>query len=180
MADAPDAPATAGTPGTPTAPDLENAVRDTLAAGILGKGAHADSDTILDGLAWELAGRDVPGSPYTILQNANHIIYWNGYATAHLAGLRPPPPAHAVDGWPGPKAVGSATEWDAFVVAYKASLAALALAARTGAPNALVVSRTRLDVVRAMLQHVSYHAGQIALLRRMLGAWPPPGGGDTW
>ena len=40
--------------------------------------------------------------------------------------------------------------------------------------------RTRLDVLRAMGNHVSYHGGQIALVRRMLGAWPPPGGGDTW
>jgi len=164
----------------PVPPDLETAVLDTLLAGVLGKGAHVDSDRILDGLPWELAGHAVEGSPYTILQNANHIIFWNGYATAHLDGLRPPPPAHAPDGWPGPVAAGSAEEWDAFVRAYKASLEALARAARRGRPNDLVVARTRLDVLRAMLQHVSYHAGQIALLRRMLGAWPPPGGGDTW
>ncbi|MBI1739487.1 MAG: hypothetical protein HYR57_01185 [Candidatus Koribacter versatilis] len=28
--------------------------------------------------------------------------------------------------------------------------------------------------------HNSYHVGQIALLRRQLGAWPPRRGGDTW
>jgi uncharacterized damage-inducible protein DinB len=28
--------------------------------------------------------------------------------------------------------------------------------------------------------HNSYHVGQIAMLRRMLGAWPPQSGGDTW
>ena len=28
--------------------------------------------------------------------------------------------------------------------------------------------------------HNSYHLGQIVLLRRILGAWPPPSGGDTW
>jgi hypothetical protein len=26
----------------------------------------------------------------------------------------------------------------------------------------------------------SYHVGQIALLRRQAGAWPPERGGDTW
>ena len=40
--------------------------------------------------------------------------------------------------------------------------------------------RSRADVLRAMGNHVSYHVGQIALLRRMMNAWPPPGGGDTW
>ena len=28
--------------------------------------------------------------------------------------------------------------------------------------------------------HNSYHVGQIAMIRRALGAWPPQGGGDTW
>jgi uncharacterized damage-inducible protein DinB len=28
--------------------------------------------------------------------------------------------------------------------------------------------------------HNSYHVGQIAMIRRALGAWPPRAGGDTW
>jgi len=160
--------------------DLAAAVLQTLLAGVLGKGAHVDADRILDGLSWQDAGRAIAGSPYTILQNANHIVYWNGYAVAYLRGGTPPPPAHWQDGWPGPAAVGSAEEWEGFVRAYKASLDALAAEARTGRFDALVVARTRLDVLRAMLQHVSYHVGQVALLRRMMGAWPPPGGGDSW
>jgi len=165
----------------PAAPqDLEAAVLESLVLGVLGKGAHTDADRILDGLAWQDAGRAVEGSPYTILQNANHIIYWNGYAVANLRGERPTPPAHAPDGWPGPTAPANDADWQGFVRAYKASLEALAAQARERRFAALVVTRTRLDVIRAMLQHVSYHAGQIALLRRMLGAWPPPGGGDTW
>ena len=43
-----------------------------------------------------------------------------------------------------------------------------------------VVPIHRADVLRAMGNHISYHVAQIALLRRMMGAWPPPGGGDTW
>ncbi len=165
----------------PQAPaDLAAAVLDTLVQGVLGKGAHVDADRVLDGLSWQDAGRAVAGSPYTILQNANHIIYWNGYAVAHLRGETPTPPAHWQDGWPGPAAVASDAEWQGFVRAYKASLDALAAQAKEGRFAALVKARTRLDVIRAMLQHVSYHAGQIALLRRMLGAWPPPGGGDSW
>jgi uncharacterized damage-inducible protein DinB len=28
--------------------------------------------------------------------------------------------------------------------------------------------------------HNSYHIGQVVILRRMLGAWPPLDGSDTW
>jgi uncharacterized damage-inducible protein DinB len=31
-----------------------------------------------------------------------------------------------------------------------------------------------------IIAHNSYHTGQIALLRRQAGAWPPERGGDTW
>ena len=165
-----------------TAPDLEAAVLETLVAGVSGKGAHVDTERALDGLDWQLAGRAVPGVPYTILQSANHIIFWNGYTLAHLAGQTPRPPEHAADGWPGAAAPASREEWGAFVRAYQASLAALAEAMRARRFTEIqpTRARTRLDVLRAMTNHVSYHVGQIALLRRMLGSWPPPGGGDTW
>jgi uncharacterized damage-inducible protein DinB len=31
-----------------------------------------------------------------------------------------------------------------------------------------------------IVAHNSYHIGQVALLRRQAGAWPPERGGDTW
>jgi len=160
--------------------DLESAVLATLVSGVAGGGAHLDSATVLDGLDWTLAGKEVAGSPYTILQCANHIIYWNGYAIAAMAGRGPTPPEHAVDGWPGPKAPKSEEEWRAFVLAYQKSLAALVETVKQKRFTELIVTRIRLDSMRAMTQHISYHVGQIALLRRMLGSWPPPSGGDTW
>ena len=163
-----------------TTTDLESAVLATLVSGVAGGGAHLDSATVLDGLDWTFAGKEIAGSPYTILQCANHIIYWNGYAMAAIAGQNPTAPEHAVDGWPGPKAASSEAEWTAFVKAYKASLAALVETVKQKRFTDLIVTRNRLDSLRAMTQHVSYHVGQIALLRRIMGSWPPPGGGDTW
>ena len=37
-----------------------------------------------------------------------------------------------------------------------------------------------LQAVYHVVEHFSYHLGQIVLLRQELGAWPPPRGGDTW
>jgi uncharacterized damage-inducible protein DinB len=36
------------------------------------------------------------------------------------------------------------------------------------------------DVVWQTIVHNSHHLGQVVMVRRLLGAWPPPGGGDTW
>ena len=42
------------------------------------------------------------------------------------------------------------------------------------------VAGTLEAVLWQMVAHNSYHAGQIALIRRALGVWPPRAGGDTW
>jgi uncharacterized damage-inducible protein DinB len=41
-------------------------------------------------------------------------------------------------------------------------------------------TETVLDVLWQMVAHNSYHIGQVAMLRRAFGAWPPASGGDTW
>ena len=162
--------------------EVEDILRATLLAGVEGQGAHTDASRMLDGLDWQLAGQSLADAPYTIQQEANHIVYWNGYAVAASRGENPTAPEHAVDGWPGPEAPASAEEWDAFVRAYKASLETLAAEIRRVPLGEMMPGgrRSRADVLRAMGNHVSYHVGQVALLRRMMGAWPPPGGGDTW
>lgn len=35
-------------------------------------------------------------------------------------------------------------------------------------------------VLKQISAHNSYHVGQIAMLRRLFGAWPPRRGGDSW
>ena len=42
------------------------------------------------------------------------------------------------------------------------------------------VAGTLEAVLMQMVAHNSYHVGQIAMLRRAQGAWPPRGGGDSW
>ena len=42
------------------------------------------------------------------------------------------------------------------------------------------VAGTLEAVLWQMVAHNSYHVGQIAMIRRALGAWPPRGGGDSW
>jgi hypothetical protein len=35
-------------------------------------------------------------------------------------------------------------------------------------------------VIQAMASHISYHLGEVVMLRRMAGLWPPPSGGYSW
>lgn len=39
---------------------------------------------------------------------------------------------------------------------------------------------SQYDVIQAMASHLSYHLGELVLLRRIFGNWPPPTGGYVW
>ncbi len=145
-----------------------------------GRSAHVAIPAVLDGLDWQLAGRIVPDAPYTIFQELNHMIYWLEYFLQWASGPKPVLPDGAKVGWPGPAAPASARDWDDAKGRFLEGFQAMQDRAREGELLAPVEKGVLLLVVQAAALHNSYHAGQIVLLRRMLGAWPPPGGGDTW
>ena len=88
--------------------------------------------------------------------------------------------AHAAGSWPGHVAPTSRREWDAAVKRFRRTFDALE---RRVANRDLLTKRggrSRIGLLHTIGSHNSYHAGQAAMVRMMLGAWPPPSGGLTW
>jgi uncharacterized damage-inducible protein DinB len=168
----------------------------TLRELVYGKGAHVDPVACIEDLSAEAAARTAGGYPHTIWQIIDHMSYWMDYELAKIDGKNPYYPNHAIESWPShpdPAIDREAVrqQWQASsrrffdLLARMARLAESDLSAldkriqSAGPPQA-----PRELTVRAMLYqitaHNSYHTGQIALLRRQAGAWPPERGGDTW
>ena len=168
----------------------------TLRELVYGKGAHVDPVACLEDISAELAARTVAGYPHSIWQIVMHMNYWMDYDLGKIAGENRPYPDKAIESWPAhpnPAADSCAANeaWRATTRRFTVLLARLArLAEADGAELARKVQKVgspkspRESTVHAMLwqiaAHNSYHAGQIALLRRQAGAWPPERGGDTW
>lgn len=159
--------------------------RELLKRHIYGEDGHVHLLHGLEGVSVECAGASVPGAPYTIFEVLNHMIFWQEVALERLAGRPPAPVPSAAIGWPGPKAPADAGEWEAAVARLARGLRSLEeFAADPGNDLDRVSEPARERTARQELfmaaGHSSYHFGQIALLRRQLGSWPPPKGGDTW
>ncbi len=155
----------------------------TLGHALRGEGAHVEVAAALDGMEWQLAGRRPPGAPHSVFQLLGHMIYWQDLFIQRLTGAHAPSPAHAAAGWPGNEAPASEDEWLAAVGRFDAGLAlvqSLVSVHTLDEPLPNWNHRTRAEAIAGTASHNSYHLGQIVLLRRMLGAWPPPTGGDTW
>jgi hypothetical protein len=168
--------------------DMDQAVLIQL---IRGGGAHADSVACVRDLAPDLAGRRPDASPYTVWQLVRHVDYWIQYELDRIAGRAPVYPEHASESWPSEPGPRDPAEWPAEVARFDRLLGEMERLAASGeAALARPVPALHsshgdretsvLEVLWQTVVHNSYHVGQIVQLRRMLGAWPPPGGGDTW
>jgi uncharacterized damage-inducible protein DinB len=163
---------------------------------VYGKGAHVDPVACVEDISAELASRTVAGYPHSIWQIVEHMTYWMDYDLGTVAGESRPYPEKAIESWPenpSPAAGGRAADrqWQATIRRFTDLLGRVArLAESDAAELAREVQKlgpaqsSYESTVHAMLwqiaAHNSYHAGQIVMLRRQFGAWPPRRGGDTW
>jgi len=155
-----------------------------------GNGAHADPLACVEDISCDLAARQVAGFPHSIAQLLFHMNYWMDYDLRRIRGEKPPYPAHNSESFPATAALANAEwkRWQARFAALLNDTAALAGSDRaeldrqveTTHPSHLQRDHTLEAVLWQLVAHNSYHIGQIAIIRRFLGAWPPRGGGDTW
>jgi uncharacterized damage-inducible protein DinB len=162
-----------------------------LAELLHGKGAHADPIACVEDLSAELAARTIPGFPHTIGALVFHLNYWMDYELRRIRRERPAYPEHASESWPASPMPTDAQEWDRLrrqMGVLLGEFEALARSSRAELDRqieAMAATHTKIagsleDVLWQMVAHNSYHTGQIAMIRRAIGAWPPRGGGDTW
>jgi len=150
-----------------------------------GKGAHADPVACVEDLSAELAARQVAGFPHSVGQLVFHMNYWMDYELRRIRGETPKYPEHSLESFPAAALPGdpkqAAAEWDRLRGRFAGLLdefAALAKSSRQELDRS--IETVHEGVLWQMVAHNSYHTGQIAMIRRALGAWPPRGGGDTW
>ncbi len=156
-----------------------------------GKGAHADPIACVEDLSAELAHRRVTGFPHSIAQLIFHMNYWMDYELRRIRGQKPLYPAHNSESFPRDSQAADPQEWERLrrdFAWFLAEYAKLAESPRGELDRQIEsvhegdtkVSGTLESVVWQMVTHNSYHTGQIAMIRRVLGAWPPQAGGDSW
>ena len=158
---------------------------------IYGKGAHVDPVACVEDVSPELATKTVAAYPHSIWQIVEHMNYWMDYELKKIAGHEPTYPDHAIESWPAHPTPATQEQWKALTGRFSKLLTQLVAIVESDSatldrvvPNAGSPQAPHASSVREMLMqitaHNSYHAGQIALLRRQSGAWPPRRGGDTW
>lgn len=175
----------------PRSADLHPVPSRALTELLHGKGSHADPLACIEDLSAELAARQIQGFPHSIGQLVFHMNYWMDYELRRIRGERPAYPEHNSESFASGLSPADAQDWDRLRECFADLLAGFAALAKCSAEEMQrqiesvhegdkQVSGTLEAVLWQMVAHNSYHTGQIATIRRALGAWPPRGGGDTW
>jgi uncharacterized damage-inducible protein DinB len=156
-----------------------------------GKGAHADPIACVEDLPAEIAVKRVDRFPHSISQLVFHMNYWMEYELRRIRGEKPKYPEHNAESFPLVVESDEAMEWNrrwARFLELLSEYGDLAESSRAELDRQIEsvhegdqkVAGTLEAVLWQMTVHNSYHLGQIALMRRVMGEWPPRGGGDTW
>lgn len=159
--------------------------RQAIANQLYGINSHLHLLHALEGLSARQAGQRTGPGPHTIFQVLHHMVYWQDLTLLRLRGEHPARPPSSELGWAAPEAPEDASDWEAAVAALAEGLRALEELVLDpsfdldGVPEKERETTAREELL--MVQgHNSYHLGQIVQLRRALGAWPPPRGGNSW
>jgi uncharacterized damage-inducible protein DinB len=158
---------------------------------LYGNGAHANTLACVEDVDLELAGRRAENFQHSIWQLVNHMNFWMAYELKRIGNEKPVYPAHASESWPTNAAPSSEKDWQEAINLFRDLLATLVkladlpsdcLAQEVGATHQDHTKRSSslLAVLWQTVVHNSYHIGQVAMLRRTFGRWPPQGGGDSW
>ena len=155
-------------------------LRKALRHALSGEGAHAGTHTVFSALDWKLAGIRPESAPHSIYEVLSHMVYWQDWVASWLDGKNPPVPKHASASWPRGAAPAGKREWER--AARRLGDGLEDLTRRSGEASLSSTSRAKsgLEMLHTIASHNSYHAGQVVVLRQLLGAWPPPSGGLTW
>ena len=152
----------------------EGKLREQLANSLSGRGAHAGFDHAVKGFTIAAVGRRVPGLAHTAWQLVWHIwiAQWD-----ILEFIRDPAhksPEWPVGYWPAEDAPASAAAWEKTLAGFRADLKAVIALVRDTKNDLLSPfphgdGQTLLREALLVIDHNSYHVGQLVDLRRLLG-----------
>ena len=156
-----------------TAAQLSNHIKRTV-AGPMWHGPALD-ELLASVSSDQAAARPITGA-HSIWEIVLHVTAWAEIALARLHGQRTGDPAPDED-WPPVPGSDAAANWQAALERLRESYRALATDTRRLEPSAFDEKVSGADysvsnLLHGVIEHGTYHGGQIALLKRALEARP--------
>jgi uncharacterized damage-inducible protein DinB len=140
------------------------------------KEAHAGFDKAVDGVPPERRGVVPPGLPYSIWQLLEHLRLAQNDILDFCLNAAYTEKHWPDDYWPKSPAPGVAAAWDESIAGYRRDRDRLKQLANDRSVDLFAKiphgsGQTYLRELLLVVDHNSYHVGQIVVVRRALGIW---------
>ena len=147
-----------------------------LQNGLQGKYAHYQTDMLFSGLSWEMAGEKPEGCPHSVWELLFHMNYWQDFILAEMHEEKTESPQDLPESWPSSPFPSNEKEYTDAVTQFLKSLGRATQQASKSSLEEGLDGRKRnsADLLMVLINHNSYHAGQVVFVRKLIGAWPPP------
>jgi hypothetical protein len=158
--------------------NTDQAVRDQLLALLNGGNAHLGFDEAVGGFSLEQLNAFPPEVPYRIWHIVEHLRLSQVDILEYIRDPSYVSPPWPDSFWPQPDETVDQARWEQILAGFRADLDALkamvtdpATDLYSGLPHA-----PQHNILREMLivaDHNAYHIGELAVLRQVMGSWPP-------
>jgi len=143
-----------------------------------GRGAHMPFDAAVADYPDEAINQLPPNVPYTPWHLIEHIRRTQSDLLAYIGQQDYVAPAWPADYWPAPETQGTPADFARTVEGFRSDRAALRALVADPATDLLATipntpGHTILREVRLAADHTAYHVGELAILRQVMGTWPP-------
>ena len=155
----------------------DTALRDQLVAFLDWHDAHADFDAAIDGIPANSRGAAATGLPHSLWQLLEHLRLAQEDILDFCVNAAYRERTWPDDYWPPSPAPPNDAAWDDSVAAYRRDRAAMQQLARDSQIDLFAKiphgsGPTYIREILLVVDHGSYHIGQMVLVRRALGIWP--------
>lgn len=157
--------------------DAEGLRRDVVAL-LRGGGAHMPFEDAVAAFPTDRCDEPPPNVPYTPWRLLEHVRLTQRDILLYITSDAYAEPAWPDAYWPAPDARTHGAAWEETLAGFRADLAELvALASDPAldltAPLPHGRPHTYLRELLLVADHNAYHVGELAILRQVMGAWPP-------
>lgn len=156
----------------------DDLIRDHLEELLSWNSAHVEIDRVLRNVPPNLRGACPPGVPYSLWQLLEHVRLAQRDILEFCTNQDYTSPRWPADFWPAAASPSEREDWQQSIAAYRRdrqSILDLVMDRSIDLMDAIPHGdgQTYFREIVLVADHTAYHTGQMVIVRRMLGIWPP-------
>ena len=156
----------------------DESIRDHLSKLLRWEDAHVGFDTAVADLSPEFRGARPAGQPHTPWRLLEHLRICQWDILEFIRSADHVSPKFPDGYWPDGDGPPTAPAWDDSIARFRQDLRAMQDLVRDPHTDLLAPiphgdGQTIFREVVLLADHTAYHLGQLIVVRRLLGAWPP-------